>query len=140
VRDRQYTGRIVTVTNDKVFEDPVYNYTREFPFLWEEIAVPVSNAANRDRIEQILLSASQEVTGPSLPVATEKLKHFQRKYVVDIESLDPRVYYHVTEGKLELIVRFVTTIGNERDVKDAIKRNIVAQLDAAGIPSFGKIA
>ena len=37
VRSRQFTGRIVTVTNDKVFDEPVYNYTREFPFIWEEI-------------------------------------------------------------------------------------------------------
>ena len=31
VRARQYTGRIVTVTNDKVFDTPIYNYTRDFP-------------------------------------------------------------------------------------------------------------
>src|SRR5579884_3189065 len=29
VRSRQFTGRIVTVTNDKVFDCPVYNYTHE---------------------------------------------------------------------------------------------------------------
>jgi small-conductance mechanosensitive channel len=28
VQARQYTGRIVTVTNDKIFEEPVYNYSR----------------------------------------------------------------------------------------------------------------
>ncbi len=27
VRSRQYTGRVVTVTNDKVFGEPIYNYT-----------------------------------------------------------------------------------------------------------------
>jgi len=34
---RQFTGRIVTITNDKIFEEPVYNYTRDFPFLFEEM-------------------------------------------------------------------------------------------------------
>ena len=28
VRARQYTGRVVTVTNDKIFTEPVYNYSR----------------------------------------------------------------------------------------------------------------
>ncbi len=37
VRSRQYTGRVVTVTNDKLFSEPVYNYTRDFPYLWEEM-------------------------------------------------------------------------------------------------------
>ena len=32
VRARQYTGRVVTLTNDKIFDSPVYNYTRDFPF------------------------------------------------------------------------------------------------------------
>ena len=33
VRSRQYTGRIVTVSNAKIFDEPVYNYTRDFPYL-----------------------------------------------------------------------------------------------------------
>lgn len=33
VRSRQYTGRDVTVTNEKIFDEPVYNYIRDFPFL-----------------------------------------------------------------------------------------------------------
>jgi small-conductance mechanosensitive channel len=39
VKARQYTGRVVTVSNAKVFDEPVFNYTREFPYLWEEITV-----------------------------------------------------------------------------------------------------
>ena len=34
VHARQYTGRIVTVSNDKIFDTPVYNYTRDFPYVW----------------------------------------------------------------------------------------------------------
>lgn len=41
VRSRQFTGRIVTVTNDKVFDEPVYNYTHEFAYIWDEMAVPI---------------------------------------------------------------------------------------------------
>ena len=40
VHSRQYTGRIVTVTNDKIFDEPVYNYTHEFAYLWDEFSVP----------------------------------------------------------------------------------------------------
>lgn len=42
VHARQYTGRIVTVSNSKVFDEPVFNYTREFPYLWEEMRLPIS--------------------------------------------------------------------------------------------------
>ena len=38
VQSRQYTGRIVTVSNDKIFDQPVYNYTRDFPYIWKNSA------------------------------------------------------------------------------------------------------
>ncbi len=34
VKSRQFTGRIVTVSNSKIFAEPVYNYTRDFPYIW----------------------------------------------------------------------------------------------------------
>src|SRR6185312_11213017 len=37
VHARQYTGRLVTISNSQVFDDPVFNYTREFPYIWEEL-------------------------------------------------------------------------------------------------------
>lgn len=42
VKSRQFTGRIVTVANSKIFDEPVFNYTRDFPFIWEEIAIPIT--------------------------------------------------------------------------------------------------
>ena len=46
---RQYSGRIVTVTNAKIFDEPVYNYTRDFPYLWEELRLPIPYSADRAR-------------------------------------------------------------------------------------------
>jgi small-conductance mechanosensitive channel len=38
IHARQCTGRVVTVTNDKLFDQPVYNFTREFPCIWRRSA------------------------------------------------------------------------------------------------------
>jgi len=48
----------VTVTNGAIFHEPVYNYTRDFPCLWEEIVAPVGYDAERARAERILLEAA----------------------------------------------------------------------------------
>ena len=60
VEARQYTGRIVTVTNDRIFSEPVYNYTRDLPFLWEELRVPVPYSADRAAAERILPEAARK--------------------------------------------------------------------------------
>src|SRR3954451_16156908 len=49
VHARQYTARVVTITNDKIFEEPVYNYSSEFPYIWEEMRVPISYNVDRRR-------------------------------------------------------------------------------------------
>jgi small-conductance mechanosensitive channel len=62
VRDRQFTGRIATVTNDKIFDEAVFNFTREFPFIWEEVTVLLPLDAKRGAAERILLDAAREAT------------------------------------------------------------------------------
>jgi small-conductance mechanosensitive channel len=72
VHSRQFTGRIVTVTNSKIFDEPVYNYTRDFPFIWEEMHLPIAYRDDRHKAEQILLEAA-------------------KKHAVDPELLDPKM-------------------------------------------------
>ena len=36
-----YNGRIVRIANSFVFKEPVFNYSADFPFLWDEITLPV---------------------------------------------------------------------------------------------------
>jgi small-conductance mechanosensitive channel len=52
VRSRQYSGRIVTISNAQIFEEPVYNYSRDFPYIWEEMHLPISFKHDRNRAEQ----------------------------------------------------------------------------------------
>src|SRR5581483_7040529 len=62
VMSRQYSGRIVTISNAPIFEEPVYNYTREFPYIWEEMHIPISFKDDRHRAEQIILEAVERNT------------------------------------------------------------------------------
>ncbi|SEL73689.1 Small-conductance mechanosensitive channel [Blastococcus sp. DSM 46786] len=133
VRSRQYTGRVVTVTNDKVFDEAVYNYTRDFPYLWEEMTLPVRYSDDRGRAEQILLAAARRhsVAAEEMPAAA--LAAMQRRYFVRGADFEPRVYWRLTDNWLELTARFLTGVYGVRDVKDAMSREVLAELDAAGI-------
>ncbi|MGE3507477.1 MAG: mechanosensitive ion channel family protein [Vicinamibacterales bacterium] len=133
VRSRQFTGRIVTVTNDKVFDEPVYNYTREFPFIWEEITIPIPYRADRARAEAILLECvakeSDALDRESAPVR----RALERRYFINVADLTPRVFYRLTDNWLELTVRFVVGEHGIRPVKDAIAREILQKFEQASI-------
>ena len=134
VEARQYSGRIVTVTNDKIFGEPVYNYTRDFPYLWEEMHLPIPYTADRARAEHILLEAARRHTVRTAELSADALRELRRRYFVDSADLEPRVYWRLTDNWLELGVRFVTRERGVREVKDAMSRQVLAELDAAGIP------
>ena len=133
VRSRQFTGRIVTVTNDKVFDEPVYNYTREFPFVWEEIMIPIPYRADRRRAEAIVLEAvhahAETLDRRSDPVR----RALERRYFINLDDTTPRVFYRLTDNWLELTVRFVVRDHGMREIKDAIARTVLARFEADGI-------
>jgi small-conductance mechanosensitive channel len=133
VQSRQFTGRIVTVTNDKVFDEPVYNYTREFPFIWEEMMVPIPYRADRQRAEEILLSSVARFAAPLDRESEPVQQALARRYFLDVNDLTPRVFYRLTDNWLELTVRFVVRDHGVRDLKDAIARAVLKQFEDASI-------
>jgi small-conductance mechanosensitive channel len=133
VRSRQYTGRVVTVSNSKVFDEPVYNYTREFPFIWDEIKLPLRYQDDRAKVEQLLVDAARAHTASFEPSAEEFSREMERAYCHTMSDFGPRVYWRLTDNWLELTLRFLAPVRGVRELKDAISRDILSGLDSEGI-------
>jgi small-conductance mechanosensitive channel len=129
----QYTGRVVTVTNAKIFDEAVYNYTRHFPFLWEEMVLPVSFKDDRAAAERILLDVAEKHTVKLAELGSEALAELQRRYMMESADVKPRVYWRITDNWLEMTVRFVVRDHGVPDIKDQMSREILRAFDEAGI-------
>lgn len=134
VQSRQYTGRIVTVTNSTIFDDPVYNYTRDFPFLWEEMHIPISYDADAELVEHILLDAAGRETISIEQLAQPTLEVLKDKFsIASNADLLPRVFLRLTDNWVELTVRFLCKDHDIRGVKDRMSREVKAALAKANI-------
>jgi small-conductance mechanosensitive channel len=133
VRSRQFTGRIVTVTNDKVFDEPVYNYTREFPYIWDEINLPIRYQDDRARAEQILLEAARRHAVTQDRIGEQEVKRIHDSFGIDMGEIDPKTFWRITDNWLEVTVRFLAPDHGVRTIKDAMSRDILAALDEAKI-------
>jgi len=133
VKSRQFTGRIVTVSNAKIFDDPVYNYTRDFPYIWEEVTLPIRYGDDRAQAETILLDAADRHATDATTLSEEAARTLERRF--DLHRLDfaPRVYYALHPNCLELTVRFAVHDHGTRAVKDRMARDILDALEKAGI-------
>jgi small-conductance mechanosensitive channel len=133
VRSRQFTGRIVTVTNDKVFDEPVYNYTHEFPYIWDEINLPIRYQDDRKEAEQILLQAAQRHAVTREKIGDQEVKRLEASFGIGVGDIDPRTYWRITDNWLEITVRFLAHDHGIRNIKDRMSREILEALDYAKI-------
>jgi small-conductance mechanosensitive channel len=133
VHARQYTGRLVTISNSQVFDEPVFNYTREFPFIWEEMPLPISYKDDRKTAEKILLECAARHTVKAQELSADHLSEMQRRYFLDHADLAPRVYFRLTDNWIEMTVRFIARAHGVRNLKDKMSREILDALDAAKI-------
>jgi small-conductance mechanosensitive channel len=133
VRARQYSGRVVTVTNDKIFDEAVYNFTREFPFIWEEITTPIPYRGDHAAAERILLAAARDATTDVVSSSQHGRAAFEQRYGVRLDTEEPRVYCRLTDNWIELTVRFLVSEHGIREVKDGMSRRILREFTEAGI-------
>ena len=133
VQSRQYSGRIVTISNAQIFEMPVYNYTRDFPYIWEELHIPISFKDDRHRAEQIILESVRRHTTEIANLAQPELDRLKQRFFIEAADIRPRVYLRITDNWVELSVRFLCGTHDVRGLKDRISREILAGIDEAGI-------
>jgi small-conductance mechanosensitive channel len=133
VRSRQFTGRIVTVTNAKIFDEPVYNYTHEFPYIWDELNIPIRFQDDRDRAEQILLEAARRHALSVEKIGKDEIKRLEESFGIKMGEIDPQTFWRITDNWLEITVRFLAPDHGIRRIKDQMSREILAAFDEAKI-------
>lgn len=131
VRGRQYTGRIVTVSNKATFTEPVFNYSTVFEYIWEELTVPVAYRDDWREAERILLA--EVVAVSSSEGAQQAIEEMTRRYPVARVDVEPRVFVRATDNWNELSARFVVPVRSARRVKDDVTRRVLERFEAAGI-------
>ncbi len=133
VKSRQFTGRIVTVSNAKIFDEPVYNYTRDFPFIWEEMSLTVRYEDDRAEVERILLAAARAYAVDPAEISAEAARSLERRFELHRLDFEPKVFLRLTPNWLEMNLRFMSRDHGTRAVKDLIARDVLDGLDRAGV-------
>jgi small-conductance mechanosensitive channel len=128
VEARQYTGRIVSISNAKIFDQPVYNYTREFPYIWEEMRVPISYNSEWRKAEKIIMEAAERHTVKSSELSESALRELERRYFIRRSEIKPATYIRLTDNWIEMAVRFVVEDHGIRETKNRISRDILEGL------------
>lgn len=125
VKSDLYSGRIVRIANSFVFKEPVFNYSGDFPFLWDEITVPVKYGSDYESARKILLAITEETVSDYTSFAKESWKELVSKYKIEDAKIDPAVTLSLNDNWIEFSIRYVIEYKRRRFTKDLIFTRIL---------------
>ncbi len=120
-----YNGRIVRIANSFVFKEPVFNYSADFPFVWDEITLPVKYGSDHHLARQLLHQIADNVVGEYVPQAKLQWKTMVRKYLIEDASVGPTVTLVTTDNWIEFTLRYVVDYKFRRAKKDQLYTQIL---------------
>ena len=125
-----YNGRIVSIANSYVFKDPVFNYSGDFPFLWDEIKIPIQYGSNYDKTKEILLNIGKTVAGEFSDKSREDWQSLERKYRLEDTPTEPIVSLVVTDNWVSFTLRYIVVYKMRRITKTELYTRILNEIEA----------
>ena len=125
-----YNGRLVLIANSFVFKEPVFNYSGDFPYLWDEIKIPIMFGSNYTKTESILTQITTDVVKEYSVEAQNRWNNLVSKYMIENAQTTPMVTLAVNDNWVEFTVRYTVYFKKRRITKSALFTRILAAVEA----------
>ncbi|MGB5244436.1 MAG: mechanosensitive ion channel domain-containing protein [Lutimonas sp.] len=127
VSSDNYSGRIVQVSNAFVFKGTVHNYSTDFPFVWDEINLPVQYGSDLVMADDIIRRTAEENLMDYTEIAKKEWKHLVKKYLIENANVEPTLTLKLTDNWIEFNFRYVVDYKKRRMTKDKLYQEIYRQ-------------
>ncbi len=121
MKGETFTGRISQIPNGMIFDGAVNNYTRDSPYIWDEVGNLVTYESNIDRAKQHMLDAANGVVGELMIK-----KHEAYRKRLELHDLDrtlpnqPTIRMNLADSGVNLYVVYWACAEERRQVKSHI--------------------
>jgi small-conductance mechanosensitive channel len=124
-----YNGRIVLVANSFVFKEPVFNYSGDFPFLWDEIHILVQFGSHYEKLKEIMMKAGKEVAGDLSAQSKAQWDILQQKFRLEDAQTEPMVSILVKDNAVQFTLRYVVNYKRRRWMKTQLYTQIIEGIE-----------
>ena len=133
----QATGRVVQMPNSQIFGTPVYNYTQNFSYIWDQIDLPITYQSNVEAAMRIMSEAGNEYTNEFLKRAEQDLEQMRHSYLVPAFELKPHVYVSFDSNYVTLTMRYIVDPHQRRGAKSFLFSCMLGKLKERKDIQFG---
>ena len=136
VKGDLYSGRVVRIANSFVFKEPVFNYSGDFPFLWDEVTIPVKYGSDYGMAREMFNKIAQEILDNYTELAANAWKGMVKQYMIEDAAVKPMVTMIFNDNWVEYTIRYVVDYKKRRSTKDILFSRLVEEIEK----SDGKIS
>jgi small-conductance mechanosensitive channel len=119
----QSTGRIIHVPNGRLFQDPLANFTRSFPYLWNEVTVLITFESNWRKAKALLREIAERHCFE--PEREARILSESKDQMIFYSTLAPAVYTRGGESGIVLTVRYLCGARERRGTAQAIWEDVL---------------
>jgi hypothetical protein len=124
-----YNGRVVRIANNFVFKEPVLNYSGDFPFLWDEITLPIRFGSDYDLARQLITEVVKETVSEYTEVAKKSWDELVKKYLIENAKVEPLISITVDENWVTFTIRYVVDYKSRRTTKDRLFARLLEEIE-----------
>jgi small-conductance mechanosensitive channel len=127
-----YNGRIVRIANSFVFKEPVFNYSADFPFLWDEVTLPVRYGSDWEYARRVLADVVDEICKDYALQSKSAWNEAVKVYRLENARIEPMVTLAANDNWIEFTARYVVDYRQRRFVKDRLYTRFLEEVDKSG--------
>ncbi|MEZ5008753.1 MAG: mechanosensitive ion channel [Chitinophagales bacterium] len=124
VNSDNYSGRIVKLSNAFVFKGPIYNYSQDFPFIWDEINFPIRYGSDMELAKKIILNAASETLEDYVKNSESKWRDIVNKYYIEDAIVNSTVAVTLTDNWTQFNLRYIVDYKKRRMTKNTLHEKI----------------
>jgi small-conductance mechanosensitive channel len=124
VSSDNYSGRIVKLSNAFVFRGPVYNYSQDFPFVWDEFNLPIRYGSDIELAKSIVIEVATENLSEYVSESISEWKKVVDKYYIEDAKVEPTLAITMTDNWIEFNLRYIVDYKKRRGTKHILNELI----------------
>ncbi len=127
----QATGRLTIIPNGFILAGSVNNYTKDHPFLWDDISIPITYDSDWRKAVAKILSIVRRETEEVGSEAEKSLSSLEEKYFLSRKVVEPAVFITLTDNWINFNIRYMTLARERRTIKNKLSRLILEEIETS---------
>lgn len=130
VSSDNYSGRIVKLSNAFVFKGPIYNYSQDFPFIWDEFNLPIKYGSDVELAKSLIIDIASKALSEYTVNSRAQWKEVVNKYYIEDAQVEPTLAITLTDNWIQFNLRYIVDYKKRRFTKNELHDSIRKAFEA----------